>query len=113
MIKVLIVEDSAVSRELLVHILDSDPEIQIVGIARDGEEAVEAVNQKKPDVVTMDIHLPKMNGLEATHRIMETTPTPIVIVSGSREPKTVETTFRAIEAGALTVLQKPVGIGHP
>lgn len=113
MIRVLVVEDSAVARELLAHILSSDPEIQIVGTARDGEEAVAAVAQKRPHVITMDSTMPKLNGFEATRRIMETHPTPIVIVSASWDPKEVATTFRALEAGALAVVPRPAGLGHP
>ena len=107
------VEDSPVVREFLVHILGSDPDIQVIGTANDGEEALEAVRRTQPDVITMDIHMPKMNGLEATRRIMETYPTPIVIVSGSKNPQEVTTTFDAMEVGALAVLPRPAGIGHP
>ncbi len=113
MIKVLIVDDSAVSREFLVHVLGSDPGIEVVGTANDGEHALEAVERTRPDVITMDIHMPKVDGMEATRRIMETYPTPIVIVSGSTDPHEVATTFRAMEAGALAVLRRPAGIGHP
>ncbi len=113
MIKVLVVEDSTVVRELLVHLLGSDPKIQVVGTAKDGEEAVEVSRQKKPDVITMDINMPKMNGFKATRRIMETVPTPIVIVSGSLDTDDVATTFRVLEAGALTIVPRPAGLGHP
>jgi len=80
-VRVLVVEDSPVMRELLVHLLGADPGIEVAGFANDGEEALEAVKVKKPDVVTMDFHMPRVNGLDATRRIMETYPTPIVIVS--------------------------------
>lgn len=113
MIRVLVVEDSPVVREFLVHILDSDPGLRVVGTAHDGEEALEAIARQRPDVITMDVHMPKLNGLDATRRIMETFPTPIVVVSGSTDPHEVATTFEAMEAGALAVLRRPAGIGHP
>ena len=113
MIKVLIVEDSPVVREFLVEILRSEPDIRVVGMANDGEEALDAVRRWRPDVITMDIHMARMDGLEATRRIMETDPTPIVIVSGSTDPREMRTTFDAMEAGALAVLRRPAGIGHP
>ena len=113
MIKVLIVEDSRVGQEYLVHILTSDPAIQVVGLANDGVQAVQAVKQQRPDVITMDIHMPKMDGFEATRRIMESEPTPIVIVSTTTSAKDMVLTFRALEAGALAVVLRPQGIGHP
>ncbi len=113
LIKVLVVEDSPVVREFLVYILGSDPGIRVIGTANNGEEAIEAVKRYRPDVITMDIHMPKMDGLEATRRIMETEPIPIVIVSGSTDPHENTKTFRAMEAGALAVLARPTGIGHP
>ncbi|MBI2987613.1 MAG: chemotaxis response regulator protein-glutamate methylesterase [Deltaproteobacteria bacterium] len=113
MIKVLVVEDSPVVREFLVHILNSDPELRVVGTATDGEDALEAVKSKKPDVITMDIHMPKMDGFEATRKIMETHPMPIVIVTGSSSAAEVANTFHALEAGALSVIPRPKGIGHP
>lgn len=113
MIKVLIVEDSPVAREFLIHILSSDPALHVVGAAGNGLEALEAVRQKKPDVITMDIHMPMMDGFEATRKIMETLPTPIVIVSASTSAREVASTFRAMEVGALAVILRPPGIGHP
>ncbi len=113
MIKVLVVEDSPVAKEYLVHVLSSDPGIAVVGTASDGREAVEAAGSMRPDVITMDINMPVMDGLEATRRIMETNPVPIVIVSGAWNPAEVKTTFKAMEAGALAIVQRPVGFGHP
>jgi two-component system chemotaxis response regulator CheB len=113
MIKVLIVEDSQVVREFLTYVLSSDPDIQVIGTASNGEEAIRAVRDKRPDIVTMDINMPKMDGFEATRIIMETTPIPIVIVSASWDPRELEKTFQAMEAGALAAVRKPVGVAHP
>ncbi len=113
MIKVLIVDDSVVVQEFLEHILSSDPAIEVVGIAGDGEEAIELVRQKKPDVITMDIHMPKMDGFETTRRIMETLPTPIVIVSVISRIKEAAYTFKLLEAGALTVVLRPPAFDTP
>jgi two-component system chemotaxis response regulator CheB len=113
MIKVLIVDDSSVVAELLTHVLSSDPAIHVLGRVPDGLAAVEATKRLKPDVITMDIHMPRMNGFDATREIMQTNPTPIVIVSDSSAATEVATTFEAIEAGALAVVRRPTGIGHP
>jgi len=113
MIKVLVVEDSPVVCELLTHILNSDPDIRVIGTAENGEEAIEVAERHRPDLVTMDVHMPKMDGFKATRIIMETNPVPIVIVTGSTSMIEMENSFRAIEAGALTVIKKPVGVGHP
>jgi two-component system, chemotaxis family, protein-glutamate methylesterase/glutaminase len=112
-IKALVVEDSPVARELLVYILDSDPEIKVLGTVSNGIQALQALKEKTPDVITMDIHMPGMDGFEATRKIMETSPTPIVIVTASMDPREVGTSFRAIEAGALAIVARPQGLGHP
>jgi two-component system chemotaxis response regulator CheB len=112
-IRVLVVEDSAVLRELLVHLLEADPAIQVIGTAANGTEAIEAVRRNKPDVVTMDYHMPKMNGMEATRAIMEQQPVPIIIVSGSSARREVAGALSLLDAGALAVVEKPPAIGHP
>ena len=112
-IRVLVVEDSAVSRELLVRILESDPAISVAACVKDGAEAITAVSGVKPDVITMDIHMPGMDGYVATRHIMETQPVPIVIVTASYEPDDVAKSFRALEAGAVALLEKPPGFNAP
>ena len=112
-IKVLVAEDSPSAREFLLGILRADPRLEIVGTAADGLEALEAVRKYQPDLITMDINMPRLNGLEATRRIMETKPTPIIIVSANVDPREVTTTFNALDAGALGVFARPYGHGHP
>jgi two-component system chemotaxis response regulator CheB len=104
-----VVEDSAVARRALVRILESDPALRVVGEAADGAQAVAMVAQLRPDVVTMDVHMPVMDGLEATRRIMERSPTPIVVVSGTVRLSDVARSVEALQAGALTVLERPAG----
>jgi two-component system chemotaxis response regulator CheB len=113
MVNVLIVDDSPVARQLLEFILSRDPEIRVIGMAKDGEEAIRAVRDKKPDLVTMDINMPKVNGFDATRTIMETTPVPIIIVTASENIHEVATSFQALEAGAVTLMPRPPGVNHP
>jgi two-component system chemotaxis response regulator CheB len=108
-IRVLIVDDSAVYREFLSHLLRSDPRIEIAGAVRDGAAALQAVISLRPDVITMDINLPGMNGYDVTRRIMESFPTPIVVVSAAEDAGEVEMSFRAMESGAVAVVPKPRG----
>lgn len=107
MIRVLIAEDSAAARLLLVSMLGGDPEIEIVAEVSDGEAAVEAARRLRPDVITMDIQMPKLDGLDATARIMNESPLPIVVVSSSVSVRDVASTFAALKAGALAALPKP------
>lgn len=110
MIRVLIAEDSSTVRELLVALLSADPEIQIVGAAKNGREAIEMTKRQRPDVVAMDAHMPEVDGFEATKQIMIETPTPIVIVSGSMDVRNVSISMNALRAGALALLAKPPGV---
>src|ERR1700722_17384895 len=111
MIRVLVAEDSETARALLVLILDADPEIEVVGQARDGVEGVELTQRLRPDVVTMDIHMPRMDGFAATKEIMIKAPTPIVIASNSTDASEVEVAMHALRAGAVAVVCKPFGPG--
>ncbi|GAB4280467.1 MAG: chemotaxis-specific protein-glutamate methyltransferase CheB [Coriobacteriia bacterium] len=106
-IRVVIVDDSLVPREMLRQILSSDPDIEVVGVARDGKEGVEMVRELRPDLVTMDIHMPVMDGLEATEIIMAEAPTPILVVSTSVHGEGIGRAFDALGAGALDVMKKP------
>lgn len=113
MIRVLVAEDTVTARELLVQILTDDPEIQVVGEARDGIEAVELTTKLRPDLVLMDIQMPRMDGLAATQEIMITAPTPIVLVTGSTRAREVQASLESLRVGALEVLVKPPGPETP
>lgn len=113
MIRVLIVDDSPSVRALLEYILGSDPGLEVAGSASDGAQALRMACELKPDVITMDLHMPGTDGVEATRAIMQACPVPIVIVSGSNRFDEVGASFRAIEAGALVAVQRPAGIGSP
>jgi len=112
-INVLVVEDSPVVQMLLKHLLNNDPQLHVIGTANNGQEAVEFVAGQKPDVILMDVYMPQMDGYEATRRIMETQPVPIVISSATLTTEEVGATFHALEAGAVAFVEKPVGLGSP
>lgn len=97
-------------RELLVYLLNADPGFEVVGVAGDGVEAIAQTRRLQPDVITMDLHLPNINGVEATRTIMETQPTPIVVVSNSSVRDEIAGSFEILEAGALAMVNKPAGI---
>ncbi len=84
-IRVLIVDDSSFMRKILTEIIDSDPKCKVIKTATDGVDALKAVEELKPDVVTMDIELPEIDGLTCIAYIMEEFPTPIVVVTGFSE----------------------------
>jgi two-component system chemotaxis response regulator CheB len=112
MIKILIVDDSLTARAVLSHLLEQDPEITVLGFATDGRQAVEMAGKLKPDLITMDIEMPDMNGLEATRLIMAERPIPIVIVTGHANSPKLNVAFEAMKAGALEVIPKPAGFGE-
>jgi len=103
----MVADDSAVAREMLVQILASDPGIEVVGTAADGQEAIDLVAALRPDIVTMDIHMPRVDGLRAIEHIMAFSPVPILVVSASVRGEGVGRAFDALEAGALEVMKKP------
>lgn len=112
MIRVLVADDSATARALLVALLSAEPDITVVGEARTGVEAVEMAMQLLPDLVTMDVHMPALDGIEATRQIMTRSPRPILVVS-SAAGTDVEMSLEATRAGALMVLAKPQGTAAP
>ncbi len=107
-IRVLVADDSAFMRRVLLSILDSDGAFEVVGEARDGRETVEQSAKLKPHVITMDINMPHMDGLQATEVIMSTDPRPILIVS-SESREGADATLRALELGAVDFVAKPSG----
>ncbi|QRN98319.1 chemotaxis-specific protein-glutamate methyltransferase CheB [Archangium violaceum] len=111
-LRVVVAEDSPTARRLLVEILRADPSFEVVGEAKDGVEALELTRRLRPDLVTMDIQMPNMDGLESTRRIMTEVPTPVVVVSTLVE-RDIQTSMAALRSGALAVLQKLVGPQAP
>jgi two-component system chemotaxis response regulator CheB len=105
-IRVLIVDDSRMIREVLTHILSEHSDIEVVGAAADAYEARDLIRELRPDVVTLDVEMPKMNGLEFLDRLMRARPTPVVMISSFTE-RGSEVTFRALELGAVEFVTKP------
>jgi two-component system, chemotaxis family, protein-glutamate methylesterase/glutaminase len=107
-VRVLIVDDSAFMRKVLETIFNSDPQLQVVGHAKDGREAVALAESLKPDIITMDLNMPHLDGLQATAQIMTTNPRPIVVVS-SESREGAASTLKALELGAIEFVAKPSG----
>ncbi|MFC4812934.1 protein-glutamate methylesterase/protein-glutamine glutaminase [Paenibacillus sp. GCM10023250] len=106
--RVLVVDDSAFMRTILCDLIGSDPRFAIAGTANDGRDAIEAVRRLKPDIVTMDLEMPVMNGLEAVERIMRVHPVPIIMMSSVSDDGTRET-IKALQNGAFDFIRKPAG----
>jgi two-component system chemotaxis response regulator CheB len=105
-IRVLVADDSAFMRKVLVSIIGADPQLEVAGEARDGRDCVSQAEALTPDVITMDINMPHMDGLQATEVIMSSKPRPIVIVS-SESREGADTTLKALELGAIDFIAKP------
>lgn len=110
--RVMIVEDSLVVRHLLAHIVGRDPRLEVVAAVASGEAALAAIAEFRPDVISMDIRLPGIDGLETTRRIMADRPTPIVVIADSVEDSSLGISMNALRAGALSVVEKPVATTH-
>jgi two-component system, chemotaxis family, protein-glutamate methylesterase/glutaminase len=113
MIRILLAEDSDTIALLLKALLEKEPDFEVVGRAKDGREAVRLNGELKPDLVTMDILMPVMDGFDATRLIMASQPVPIVVISSRVDDVELRTTFRAFEEGALAVIEKPPGSASP
>ncbi|MEI7743466.1 MAG: chemotaxis-specific protein-glutamate methyltransferase CheB [Chloroflexota bacterium] len=111
--RVLVVDDSRVAREYLTHILEEDPRIEVLDAVATGEAAVEYVGRRKPDIILMDLHLPGIDGFEATRQIMAGAPVPIIVCTAGTSFHEVKTAMEALSAGALAALRKPIGPMHP
>jgi two-component system chemotaxis response regulator CheB len=108
-IRVLIADDSVTLRAALVALLEVDPGITIVGEAKDGVEAVEQSRALRPDVIAMDVNMPRMDGLRATEAIMHDVPARVLVISAVHQHREVDLSLRAIAAGALELIAKPRG----
>src|ERR1700745_4398080 len=105
-LRVLVVDDSACMCKVLNEIINADPQLEVAGQARDGRGAVALAESLRPDVITMDINMPHVDGLQAAELIMSQNPRPIVIVS-SESREGASTTLRALELGAIDFVPKP------
>lgn len=109
MIKVLIVDDSAFMRKLISDIIIESDQLEVIGKVRNGKEALDFIQNQKPDVITMDVEMPIMNGIEAVEKIMAVDPVPVVMLSAVTK-KGAESTLAALEAGAVDFITKPKSI---
>jgi len=106
-IKVLIADDSPLVREILKDMIEGERDLELVGEAENGKVAVELAGKIKPDIITMDVIMPVMNGLEAVEEIMAYSPAPILVFSSALNNKEMDVAFQAIARGALDVMEKP------
>ena len=104
LIRVLVIDDSAFSRQTITRMLETSPLVEVVGVARDGEEALRKTLELKPDVITLDLEMPGMGGFTFLRFVMAKQPTPVVVISGRAGEEDV---FRALDLGAVDFIAKP------
>lgn len=107
-IRVLIADDSAFMRRIISDLIDSDPELTVIDTARNGEDALKLIDRLNPDVITLDLEMPKLNGLETLKKIMSTSPKPVVMISHLTQ-EGAKTTLECLDAGAMDFIPKPSG----
>lgn len=107
-IRVLVVDDSMLMRKIISDMVQREPDMEVVGTARNGREALEMIRNLDPDVVTLDIEMPEMDGLTALHRIMSETPRPVIMLSAA-DKKQADITIKALEMGAVDFVPKTSG----
>ena len=108
MIRILLVEDSPVASAILQRLLRGQPDLQVVGVARHGLEALALIPQVNPQIICTDLHMPRMDGLELTREVMARCPRPILVISASVQEEDTHNVFRILEAGALDIFPKPI-----
>ena len=106
-IKVVLVEDSVVALEILERLLKDAPEVDVVGKARDGSEALRVIARTQPDVICTDLQMPGMDGLEFTQQVMKNNPCPVLVISNAVQPSDVNNIYELMKAGALDFFPKP------
>ncbi|MFM7576568.1 MAG: response regulator, partial [Microcystaceae cyanobacterium] len=109
MLKVLLVEDSPIALSILKRMIDSDPDMTVVGTARTGQDALTMLPKLKPNIICTDLFMPKMDGLEFTQQVMANQPTPILVISAGVGTEDKNNVFTLLEAGAVDVFPKPSG----
>ncbi|MBE9016097.1 response regulator [Chroococcidiopsis sp. CCALA 051] len=109
-IKVLLVDDSPVAMSIFRKVLDSAPEVQVVGTAQDGAEALNLIPRVQPQVICTDLKMPKMDGLEFIKHVMAKSPLPILVLSDAVQKQDIDNVFQVLQAGAVDVMPKPTSV---
>ena len=109
-IKVLLVDDSPVAMSIFRKVLDSAPEVQVVGTAQDGAEALNLIPRVQPQVICTDLKMPKMDGLQFIKHVMAKSPLPILVLSDAVQKQDIDNVFQVLQAGAVDVMPKPASV---